>query len=450
MPAPFTSPLAEQLAPDLLERFLRYVRVDTQSARDTGRRPSTPGQLDLARLLVEELRALGLGDAAVDGGGYVMATLPATDPGSGPDGGQPPVVGLIAHLDVSPDAPGAGVEPLVHRDYDGAAIALPRSGTVLDPAAMPELTTRAGHDLVTSSGDTLLGADDKAGVAEIMAAVAHLVAHPELPRPTLRIGFTPDEEIGEGGKDFDLDRFGALAAYTIDGSDPGELQDESFTAVEVIVTVTGHEVHTGWAQGKLVNAARLAARILVALPSDTLTPETTSGREGFLHAYEVDASAAVATLRFIARDFEEDRLAAHVELLRATAAEVVASEPRARLEVEVRRQYTNMREHIARVPQVTALAERALRAEGLEPIRTPIRGGTDGSLLSARGLPTPNLFTGGHEYHSVREWASLQEMAAAAATIVRLAGEWAQSAGAVESAGGDSIAGSAGAEPAAT
>jgi tripeptide aminopeptidase len=416
MPAPFTSPLAEQLAPSLLDRFLRYVRVDTQSARDTGARPSTPGQLDLGRLLAGELRALGLEDASVDARGYVMATLPGAP--------SAPVIGLIAHLDVSPDAPGAGVEPLVHRDYDGGMLRLPRNGTVLDPAAMPELAARAGHDLVTSSGDTLLGADDKAGVAEIMTAVAHLAANPELPRPTLRIGFTPDEEIGEGGLDFDVDRFGALAAYTVDGSDPGELQDESFTAAEVVLRITGRDVHPGWAKGKLVNAVRLAGQVLAALPSDTLTPETTAGREGFLHPYEIEGHAGQATLRFIARDFEQELLEAHVALLRRTAEQVVATDPRARLEVAVRQQYTNMREHIARVPQVTELAERALRAEGLEPIRTPIRGGTDGSLLSARGLPTPNLFTGGHEYHSVREWASVQEMAAAAATLVRLAAAW--------------------------
>jgi tripeptide aminopeptidase len=426
--APYTSALAEQLAPELLDRFLRYVRVDTQSARGRGRRPSTPGQLDLGRLLEEELHALGLSDASVDEGGYAMATLPASGP-SGPVAGAP-VIGLIAHVDVSPDAPGAGVEPLVHRAYDGSTIALPRNGTLLDPAAMPELATRVGHDLVTSSGDTLLGADDKAGVAEIMTAVAHLAANPQLPRPTLRIAFTPDEEIGEGALDFDLERFGALCAYTVDGSDPGELQDESFTAAEAVLTITGRDVHPGWAKGKLVNATRLAGQILAALPSDRLTPETTEGREGFLHPYEIDGNAGAATIRFIVRDFEEDRLAAHVELLRSTAQAVVDREPRAQLDVQVRSQYTNMREHIARVPHVVAAAEQALRAEGLEPVRTPIRGGTDGSILSARGLPTPNLFTGGHEYHSVREWASLQEMAASAATLVRLAEAWASGAGA--------------------
>jgi tripeptide aminopeptidase len=307
----------------------------------------------------------------------------------------------------------------------GGPIALPRNDTVLDPAAMPELAGKEGHDIVTSSGDTLLGADDKAGVAEIMAAVAHLAAHPELPRPTLRIGFTPDEEIGQGASRFDVERFGAACAYTIDGSTVGELQDETFTAAEAIVTIHGVEVHPGFATGKLVNAARLAGRVLAALPAD-LAPETTSGRQGFIHPYEVTSTAGKAVIRLIVRDFDDDLLARHVAVLRATAEEVVGSEPRARLEVDVRPQYPNMRSHIEPFPEVVEAAERAIRDEGIELLRTPIRGGTDGSLLSAMGLPTPNIFTGGHEYHSVREWASVQDMAAAAATIVRLAGVWAR------------------------
>ncbi len=418
--AAFTSPLAETLAPDLLDRFLRYVRVDTQSRRDRTGSPSTPGQLDLSRMLVEELHAAGLTDAELDANGYVTATLPSTLP----DGA--PVIGLIAHVDTSPDAPGAGVEPIVHRAYDGAPLTLPRNGTVLDPALMPELAEATGHDIVTASGDTLLGADDKAGVAEIMAAVAHLAAHPELPRPTLRVCFTPDEEIGEGATLFDVGRFGAACAYTLDGSDRGELQAETFAAQEVTVTIQGVDAHPGWAFGRLVNAARLAGRVLAALPSDTLTPETTRGREGFIHVYEVQASAGRAVIRAIVRDFEDEGLADHVALLRRTAEEVVAAEPRARLEVAVRDQYPNMRRYLDAFPNVVAAAERALRAEGIEPLHTPIRGGTDGSMLSAKGLPTPNLFTGGHEYHSPREWASVQDMAAAAATIVRLAEVWTQ------------------------
>lgn len=417
--APFSSPLAEELAPGLLERFERYVRVATQSDPDAEGSPSTARQLDLSRLLVDELQALGLEDAHLDDQGYVYATLPA----SGPAGDDAPVVGLIAHVDTSPDAPGEGVEPLVHRAYDGGVIALPKNGTVLDPEAIPELRSRVGHDVVTASGDTLLGADDKAGVAEIMTAIAHLAAHPELPRPTLKVGFTPDEEIGRGGTNFDLDAFGADCAYTIDGSEPGELQDETFTAAAGVVTVEGHDVHPGFATGKLVNAARIAARIVAALPAE-LTPEATSGRDGFIHVHTVTGTAARAEIKTIIRDFDDELLAAHADVLRRAADEVAATEPRARVTVDVTPQYPNMRTHIEAFPQVVTAAERAIRAEGLELVRTPIRGGTDGSLLSARGLPTPNVFTGGHEYHSVREWASLQEMASAAATIVRIAGEW--------------------------
>ncbi len=416
--APFTSPLAEELASDLLKRFTRYVRIDTQSRRDRTASPSTPGQLELGRLLVSELEAAGLSDVALDDNGYVTATLRATNGSAGP------VIGLVAHVDTSPDAPGAGVEPLVHRAYDGGVIELPRGGTRLDPEAMPELAAKTGHDIVTSSGDTLLGADDKAGVAEIMAAIAHLAAHPELPRPTLRVAFTPDEEIGEGATLFDIERFGALCAYTIDGSEIGGFQDETFSAVEALVTVEGVDVHPGLATGKLVNALRLAAQIVAALPSDRLTPETTSGREGFIHPYELTGTPARAQLRAILRDFDDERLDGHLALLRRTAEEVLAAHPRARLTIDERRQYRNMRRYLEAVPQVIEAAEAAIRAEGLEPLREPIRGGTDGSRLSEMGLPTPNLFTGGHEFHSPREWASLHEMAAAAATIVRLAEVW--------------------------
>jgi tripeptide aminopeptidase len=417
--AAFTSPLAEELADDVLERFLRYVRVDTQSQRDRTQSPSTPGQLDLGRLLVDELLALGLTDAALDGNGYVTATLPATIDA------EPPVIGLIAHVDTSPDAPGAGVDPIVHRAYDGGRIELPRGGTVLDPADMPVLAAAAGDDIVTSSGDTLLGADDKAGVAEIMAAVAHLVAHPELPRPVLRICFTPDEEIGEGATLFEVERFGAACAYTLDGSELGELQDETFSAVEATVIIHGVEAHPGWAKDVLVNATRLAAEVVTALPAG-LTPERTAGRDGFLHVHEVSASAGRAVIRVIARDFDDEKLAEHVDLLRRTAEEVVAREPRARLTFAAHEQYPNMRRFVEAFPESVTAAEAAIRGEGIELKRTSARGGTDGSRLSEKGLPTPNVFTGGHDYHSPREWASLREMAAAAATIVRLAEVWTQ------------------------
>jgi len=408
----FTSTLAETLAPDVLERFLRYVRIDTQSERDRKQSPSTAGQLDLGRLLVEELLAIGLSDAALDENGYVTATLP----------GDGPAIGLIAHVDTSPDAPGAGVEPIVHRAHPGGPIALPRRGTVVVPPA-----SATGHDIVTSSGDTLLGADDKAGVAEIMTAVAHLAAHPELPRTTLRICFTPDEEIGEGASLFDIGGFGAACAYTLDGSSLGELQDETFTAAAVTIRIEGVDVHPGFATGQLVHAGRLAARILTALPSDRLTPETTSGREGFIHLFEMTATPARATLEFIVRDFDDGLLDEHVELLRHTADEVMATEPRASMEFDARRQYPNMRTYLDAFPEVVRKAEQAIRAEGIEPVRNPIRGGTDGSMLSAKGLPTPNIFAGGHEFHSVREWVSVQDMAAAAAVVVHLARLWTES-----------------------
>jgi tripeptide aminopeptidase len=417
MSAPYTSELAKTLAADVLRRFERYVRIDTQSSRERERSPSTPGQLDLARVLVEELTEAGLADAELDGNGYVTATLAGTQ-GSGP------VVGLLAHMDTSPDAPGAGVQPIVHRAYDGGLIELPRGDTRLDPTTMPELSAKVGHDLITSSGDTLLGADDKAGVAEIMAAVAHLAAHPELPRPTLRVGFTPDEEIGEGATLFDIERFGALCAYTMDGSEIGEFTDETFSAEEVVITVRGVDVHPGHATGKLVSALRLAADIVAALPSDRLTPDTTAEREGFIHVYELTGTAATAEIRAIVRDFDEDLLADHVALLERIAHEVGARHPRARIEMQVRRQYRNMRAYLDPIPFVVDAASAAIAAEGVEPVRVPVRGGTDGSRLSEMGLPTPNIFTGGHEYHSVREWASVHDMAAAAATVVRLAEVW--------------------------
>src|SRR4051795_4178773 len=362
----FTSPLAEQLAPELLDRFLRYVRVATQSARGPrAPSPSTPGQLDLGRMLAAELRAIGLDDAFLDDNGYVVATLPATIEDA-------PVIGLIAHVDTAPDAPGDGVEPIVHRNYDGGEIQLPREGTVVGPHPHA-----AGHDIDTTSGDTLLGADDKAGVAEIMTAVAHLAAHPELPRPTLRICFTPDEEIGEGATLFDVEAFGAVCAYTLDGSDLGELQDETFAAEEVSLTITGVDAHPGWAKDVLVNAARIAGKIVAALPDD-LTPERTDGREGFIHVYEIDASGGRAVVRALWRDFDDDKLSPHTALLRRTAEEVVAAAPGARLDVVVTPQYPNMRRFILEFPEATTRAEEALRAEGIEPVRTPIRGGTDG------------------------------------------------------------------------
>lgn len=418
--APFASPLAEELAADVLERFLRYVRIDTQAAYGSDTYPSTLKQLDLSRLLCAELEELGLDDVHLSEHGYVFGTLPATVEGA-------PTIGLIAHVDTSPDAPGAGVRPHVHRAWAGEPIRLPGDPEqVLDPAERPELAERVGHDIVTSDGTTLLGADDKAGVAEIVAAVAWLRKHPEVPRCRVRVACTCDEEVGHGTDHFDVERFGAVAAYTLDGSGLGELETETFSAEAVKVTIRGHATHPGSAKGRMVNALKLAAELVASLPRDTLAPEVAEGREGFVHPSRLKGTAEEAVIDLIVRDYEEDLLAAHVRLVRDAAEALVRREPRARVAVESSRTYTNMRPVLDAHPLVVARAEEAIRRAGVEPVRMATRGGTDGAMLSERGLPTPNLFTGGQEYHSVREWASLQDMAAAAATIVELVQVWAE------------------------
>ncbi|CAN5708826.1 peptidase T [soil metagenome] len=416
--APFTSRLAEELASDVLERFLRYVRIDTQGAYRVPQRPSTEKQLELSRLLLGELRELGL-EAELTSGAAVFAGLPGSN--------GAPVVGLIAHVDTTPDVSGAGVSPIVHEAWDGKPIQLPGDARqVLDPAQLPELAARVGHDIVTSDGTTLLGADDKAGIAEIMAAVAYLVRHSERTRAPIRVAFTVDEEVGRGAEDFDLDAFGADVAYTLDGSALGELEIETFSATSVRVTIRGLSVHPGTAKGKLVNAVKLAAELVGWLPADRLSPETTEEREGYVHPHRISGGAEEAIVDFIARDHDDDLLERHVQLLRDLAARVVEREPRAHVEVEVRESYRNMRPYIEQKPRVVEAALEAIRRAGVEPRLAITRGGTDGAVLSAKGLPTPNLFTGGQEYHSVREWASVQDMGAAAATIVELAGVWAE------------------------
>jgi len=417
----YSSPLAAELGEPALARFLRYVVIDTQASESSDTYPSTLKQLDLSRLLVEELKELGLEDADLDEHGYVTATVPSTVPH------EVPVLGLIAHVDTSPAVSGADVKPQLVTGYDGGRLALPANPDLeLDPAELPELSKHVGHDLVTTDGTTLLGADDKAGVAEIMAAVAYLTAHPEVPHGRLRIAFTPDEEVGEGTTFFDLEAFGAAAAFTVDGSTAGEIQDETFSAVEITVRFAGVSMHPGFAKGHLVNAIKLAADFVASLPRDTLSPETTDGRDGFVHPYLIEGHGAETRLVMIARDFDEDRLADHEALVRRLAAEAVATDERARVEVSARRQYTNMKRVLDEHPELIEAAEEAVRRAGLEPRLTWIRGGTDGSRLTERGLPTPNLFDGGHEYHSEREWICVQDMGAACAMIVHLAQIWAE------------------------
>jgi tripeptide aminopeptidase len=418
---PYGSPLAAELRDDALERFLRYVRIDTQSARKSQTYPSTPKQLELSRLLAGELRGLGLGDAELTEHGYVFATLPAV----GADGG--PTVGLVAHVDTSPDAPGAGVNPQVWRDYDGGELVLPGDPRqVLSPATSAVLADRAGHDIVTSDGTTLLGADDKAGVAEIMAAVAYLIAHPEIPRAKARIAFTVDEEVGHGTDHFDLARFGADFAYTIDGALVGEIENETFSAVKLCVTFQGVGVHPGTAKGKLVNPVKVAARFIASLPAETLSPETTEEREGFVHPYAIEGGAESVKVALLLRDHDGARLEEHEALVRRLAEEAVGADPRANVTFDRWDQYLNMREALDRVPHVVEAAMEATRRVGLEPTLGSIRGGTDGARLTAMGLPAPNVFTGGNEYHSVREWISVEDMAISAATVVELLKLWAE------------------------
>ena len=398
-------------------RFLRYVAIDTQSAVDSTTYPSTAKQLDLSHLLVDELRAIGLDDVELTEPGYVFATLPGTVPDA-------PTVGLIAHLDTTPDTPGTGVRPIVHRAWSGDAISLPGDPSqVLDPDEMPALADRLGHDLVTSDGTTLLGADDKAGVAAIMTAVAHLVGD-DAPRATARIAFTVDEEIGKGTDHFDLDAFGADLAYTFDGSGLGEIEAESFSAYQLKLTIRGVGVHPGTAKGWMVNAVKLLADIVAALPRDGLSPETTEEREGYVHPMRLAGGTSEATVWFIARDHDDELLEEHVEVVRRIAAEIVGREPRASFTLDVEEQYRNMRKVLERHPEIVTVAEEAIRRAGVDPVHTIIRGGTDGARLTEKGLPTPNLFTGGQHYHSLREWASLQDMAAAAATCVELVKLW--------------------------
>ena len=413
----YAGPLAESLGEEVLERFLRYVAIDTQSAVDSTTYPSTAKQLDLSHLLVDELRAIGLDDVELTEPGYVFATLPGTVPDA-------PTVGLIAHVDTTPDTPGTGVRPIVHRAWSGDAISLPGDPSqVLDPDEMPALADRLGHDLVTSDGTTLLGADDKAGVAAIMTGVAHLVGD-DAPRATARIAFTVDEEIGQGTDHFDLDAFGADLAYTFDGSGLGEIEAESFSAYQLKLTIRGVGVHPGTAKGRMVNAVKLLADVVAALPRDGLSPETTEEREGYVHPMRLAGGTSEATVWFIARDHDDELLEEHVEVVRRIAAEIVGREPRASFTLDVEEQYRNMRKVLDRHPEILTVAEEAIRRAGVDPVHTIIRGGTDGARLTEKGLPTPNLFTGGQHYHSLREWASLQDMAAAAATCVELVKLW--------------------------
>lgn len=401
----------------VLERFLRYVTYDTQSREGAATYPSTPGQLVLLGDLVSELHAMGVADAAMDEHGYVMATIPATTAKPGV-----PVIGFIAHVDTSPEMSGAGVKPIVHRAYDGRDLVLPDDpAAVLRVSDSPYLGECLGHDIVTASGTTLLGADNKSGVAEIMTAAAWLLAHPEIPHGAIRIAFTPDEEVGHGTTHFDVAGFGARYAYTMDGGPRGELEFESFSADAITLTFRGFNTHPGYAKGRMVNAIKLAARFIERLPPDRLSPEATEGREGFVHPYVVHAGVDQTAVKLLVRDFMSAGLMEKEAWLRALAMEVVAGVPGAAVDVHVEAQYRNMREVFDQHPLVVERAREAIARAGLQVRERAIRGGTDGSRLSFMGLPTPNIFAGEQNFHSRLEWVSVQDMEKAVEVIIELA-----------------------------
>ena len=405
---------------DVLSRFLRYVQYDTQSDERSTTYPSTEKQLVLLRALVEELRGIGLADAAIDEYGYVMATIPATT--KRPDVAT---IGLIAHVDTSPEMSGAGVKAIVHRGYDGRDLVLPDDPrAVVRLAENPALREQIGNDIVTASGTTLLGADNKAGVAEIVTAAAHLVAHPEIPHGAIRVAFTPDEEVGRGTAHFDVARFGAQFAYTIDGGSRGEVESESFSADAMTVTFNGFNTHPGYAMGRMINAIRMAADFVHSLPSESLSPETTDGHDGFVHPYVVQAAVERTSVKLLVRDFVTDGLREKESLIKRLADHAAAHHPGAWVETAVEESYRNMKEVLDRYPAVVENAREAVRRAGLYVRSRSIRGGTDGSRLSFMGLPTPNLFAGEQNFHSRLEWVSVQDMEKAVETIVHLARVW--------------------------
>jgi len=404
---------------ELEERLVRYVRVDTQSDEASTATPSTARQFDLLKLLQAELTAIGAQDVRLTDYAAVLATIPATT-------SRPvPTIAFLAHVDTAPQFNATGVKPIVHHRYDGGEILLPDATDVrLSPDRFPYLAEKIGDDIITASGSTLLGADDKAGVAIVMAMARHLLNNPDLPHGPIRICFTPDEEVGRGVDPRLPGDLEAMAAYTLDGAELGEIVYETFSADKAEVRVTGVSIHPGHAKDTLVNALHLAAKIIDLLPHITRTPETTEGRAGFIHVYQMSGTSSEAVLHFILRDFELDGLRAHGELVEQVCATVQATEPRARIACTITPQYRNMRYWLEKDMRPVELAREACRRVGLEPRSTPTRGGTDGSRLTEMGLPTPNLFTGMQNIHGPHEWVSVQDMAQATEMCVELAQLW--------------------------
>lgn len=401
------------------KRFLRYVKIDTQSDANSTSFPSTEKQRDLARLLVKELLDLGVVDASMDEFGYVMGTIESNTEK------DVPVICFCAHMDTSPDCSGENVKPLVHRNYQGESIVLPDDPIqVLTVTDHPDLAHQIGNDVITASGTTLLGADDKAGVAEIMDAVQQLMTYPEIKHGEIRILFTPDEEIGRGVDKLDMAKLGADFAYTIDGETIGSIENETFSADAVHIEINGISVHPGFAKGVLQNAVKIAAEIVDALPKDYLAPEFSSEREGFIHPVNMEGTVEKAKLDFILRDFEDDRLKEYADKLESIVKEVLTKYEGATYTFKVTEQYRNMKNVLKDFPEVTEIGVEAIKRIGLKPILRSIRGGTDGSRLSFMGLPCPNVFAGGHAFHGKQEWVSVQDMQKSVLMILSIAQIW--------------------------
>ncbi len=402
-----------------VERFMRYVQVDTQSDPQSSSQPSTEKQKNLSKILVEELLAMGISDAHLDEFGYVFGTIPSnTDK-------KVPVICFCSHVDTAPDCSGTNVKPILHENYDGIAITLPNDNTqVLKVEEFNYLKEHIGNSIITASGDTLLGADDKAGVSEIMDMANFLMTHPTVKHGTIKVLFTPDEEVGRGVVKLDMKKLGADFGYTLDGGELGTLEDETFSADAAVITVHGVSAHPGYAKGYLVNALKIAGEILAALPKHEFSPETTENKEGFVHPVRFEGLAEKAIIEFIVRDFTRDGLQANANRLKKIAEGVMANHPKARMEFKQTEQYRNMKEMLDKHPQVATFAEEAYKRTGLSVVKQSIRGGTDGSRLSFMGLPCPNLFTGMQGIHSKKEWVGVRDMKKAVEVLVNLVGVW--------------------------
>lgn len=401
------------------ERFMRYVQIDTQSDPNSATFPSTAKQLNLSKMLVEELTALGAKDVELDENGYVYATIPSnTDK-------NVPAICFCSHVDTSPDCSGKDVKPIVHRNYQGQDIVLPDDkSVVIRYAEHKDLAEQIGNDIITASGTTLLGADDKAGVAEIMEATKILLQNPHIKHGDIKILFTPDEEIGRGVDFVNLERVGAKFAYTMDGEKAGTIEDETFSADAATLTIHGVSVHPGFAKGKMQSAIKIAAKIIEALPKDRLSPESTSDKEGFIHPTNISGSVEKATINFIVRDHVTANLARHEAELESIAQKILAQYPGCSYTFETKEQYRNMKEVLDQYPEIMEIGLEAIRRAGMTPERRSIRGGTDGSRLSFMGLPCPNIFAGGHAFHGKMEWVSIQDMEKAVKTILHIAALW--------------------------